>query len=129
MNWTRTDRPESSYRLTLPESEVLLTYHQPPVEPDFVTLEVISADGVSAGVLAAAEPDEQDPDPNPDWPLLRSLYIEAHRFVTGWDRTLSDVEKALAGPGPIGAKPQKMAAPTAELKLTAHSPKFARGGS
>lgn len=122
MKWVQGIGPESNYSLTLPESRVILTYHRPRVEPDFITLEVLGSSGISAGVLAADEPDDQDPEPNPDWPLLRSLYTEAHRFVTGWDRTLGDVEKALAGSGPIGLPVEHEAGPPAPSAGTGRPP-------
>jgi hypothetical protein len=44
-------------------------------------------------------------DANADWHLLNGLYEEVHLAVTGWDKVLNDVERALTGKGPIGVTP------------------------
>jgi hypothetical protein len=44
----------------------------------------------------------EEADPTGDWRLLQGLFAEVHRQATGWDKVVSDVEKALAAKGPIG---------------------------
>lgn len=114
MNWvpapSRSEPPEYVYQLALPESRVLLTYTTPIIEADFITLRLLNADGVTVDEWRVEEPD-YDPDigetleqadPDGDWRLMKGLFGEVHRQATGYDRVISDVEKALASLGVIG---------------------------
>jgi hypothetical protein len=75
-------------------------------------LQLQNAAGIPVDSWSISEPDwgdadnPNDPDevdPNGDWRLLYSLFTEVHKYVTGWDKVVSDIESALAGSGPIGA--------------------------
>jgi hypothetical protein len=113
VNWiplqTRGRPPETPYELILPESRITLGYTIPAADPDFITLRLQNADGVTVDEWRVEEPD-YDPetesldqaDPDGDWRLLTELFGEVHRQATGYDRVLSDVEKALAALGTIG---------------------------
>ncbi|MBN9120434.1 MAG: hypothetical protein J0I06_14970 [Planctomycetes bacterium] len=119
VNWipgTRT-RNETTYELILPESRVALSYISPTAESDFIQLQLQDAKGTSAGSWSVEEPDWEyldrtdDPDADatvPDWKLLKELFEVVHRYVTGWDKVIRDVEAALASQGPIGqpARPE-----------------------
>jgi len=35
--------------------------------------------------------------------LLRDLYLDAHRNVTGWDKVLAEIESVVAANGVVGA--------------------------
>lgn len=62
----------------------------------------------TVGSWAVEEPEwdhidhEEEAVKVPDWKLLSELFERVHRHATGWDKVLSDVEKALASQGPIG---------------------------
>jgi hypothetical protein len=106
---TRTDFPEVSYEVVLPESRIVMNYGIPRAAPDFVSLNLINPDGIIVDSWAVDEPDydpEHEPiehaDPEGDWRLLHGLFSEIHKQATGWDKVLSDVEKALASDEPIG---------------------------
>jgi hypothetical protein len=113
VNWTpgtRT-RNETSYELLLPASRVVLSYISPIAGSDFIQLQLQDTKGMTAGSWSVEEPDWEyleradDPDADaivPDWKLLAELFEAVHRYVTGWDKVLSDVEAALASQGPIG---------------------------
>jgi hypothetical protein len=84
----------------------------PRAEPDIITLQLQNAEGLTVDSWSVEEPnwgDPEDPndpdevDPDGDWRLLYGLFSEVHKYVTGWDKVVSDVEKALTGSGPIGA--------------------------
>ncbi|MBA4067358.1 MAG: hypothetical protein C0501_27340 [Isosphaera sp.] len=117
VNWVRTQAhgqtPETSYRVFLPQSRVTLSYGVPAARLDYVSLQLQNADGLLVESWVVNDPVE-DPehdeiervDPDGDWRLLSELFREVHRRVTGWDKVLSDVEKALASTGPIGAPPK-----------------------
>ncbi|MBY0458928.1 MAG: hypothetical protein K2V38_16440 [Gemmataceae bacterium] len=105
---------ETSYETVLPQSRIVVTYTIPRATADYITLELQNASGVTVDSWALDEPDWGDPqnplppeaaDPDGDWQRLAALFREVHRRVTGWDKVLSDVEKALASPGPIGLPP------------------------
>lgn len=114
VNWNPkpivSDRSETGYEVVLPQSRIVLRYTIPRAEPDFVTLEFRNSDGLVVDSWSVAEPDENDPNldevESSDWRLLHGLFMEVHRQATGWDKVLSDVEKALAAQGSIGA-PQR----------------------
>ncbi|MCI0702710.1 MAG: hypothetical protein L0241_16645 [Planctomycetia bacterium] len=102
-------RTESSYEVILPESRIVLSYVSPPAEADYIQLQLQDSKGLSAGSWVVEEPEwefvDQDDEAAakvPDWKLLSGLFEEVHRYVTGWDKVLSDVEKALTSQGPIG---------------------------
>jgi hypothetical protein len=71
-------------------------------------------------MLAADEPEPPGPmsagsfpgpDAAKDWKLLHDLFSEVHLAATGWNKVVSDVEKALAGSGQIGTHSLYEAAP------------------
>jgi hypothetical protein len=79
----------------LPKSIIRLMFRSPRTEPDFVLLQLCNEKGNWVAQLKAEEGDE-------DWKLLRELYDQANRYVTGWDEVLGDVQQALQQPGKIG---------------------------
>jgi hypothetical protein len=103
VNWIQDREDDKSYKVILPQSRITLRYTVPRVEPDFITLAFYNADGVIVGALKAEEPEPDES--NPDWELLNSLFTEVHRSAAGWDKVVTEIEKALASPGPIGTLP------------------------
>jgi hypothetical protein len=81
------------------------------VEADFVALQLLNEDGAEVDSWKVSLPD-YDPehedietaDPDGDWRLLYGLFSEVHRRVLGWDKVVSDVEKALADSSTIGVR-------------------------
>jgi hypothetical protein len=117
VNWAKATAPDISYEVVLPESRLVLAYRSPRAEPDVIALHLHDATGAVVGSLAADEPDDVQPggitgvftlNPSPepqaakDWKLLRDLFSEVHLSATGFDKVVKDIEKALAGPGPVG---------------------------
>lgn len=118
VNWIRnqakTDPPETGYFVLLPESRVMIAYGLPLADVDYVSLRLQNAKGETLDSWTVEEPDfdsEHDSidtaDPDGNWRLLSGLFKEVHLAATGWDKVLSDVEKALASPGPIGQPAKK----------------------
>lgn len=104
--------PETSYAVVLPQSRIILTYSIPRADSDFVTLQLQNADGVAVDSWVMSEPNFdpehegiEEVDPEGDWRLLHGLFLEVHRHITGWDKVVNDVEKALTINGPIGTRP------------------------
>jgi hypothetical protein len=118
VNWVlvpnREEPPAYSYQLLLPDSRITLTFTVPRADLDFITLRFQNTEGVIVDEWRVEEPD-YDPDeigslekadPNGDWRLMKELFGEVHRQATGYDRVISDVEKALAALGRIGQSNQ-----------------------
>jgi hypothetical protein len=114
VNWTplQTEREgdqKYSYQLALPHSRVTLTYTIPRVEYDFITLTFHNAEGAIVDEWRVDAPDEDERsvkhlerDEDADWRLLKALFGEVYRQATGYDRVMSDVQRALAELGVIG---------------------------
>lgn len=116
MNWVRKQNPaqprDTTYEVVLPQSRIALTYGVPRAEPDFLTLQLQNTDGVTVDSWSVDEPD-YDPerenaiaaDPDGNWTILYKLFSEVHRRATGWDKVVTDIQKALASQGAIGGMP------------------------
>jgi len=114
VNWLRSqaksEPTETSYFVILPESRVVLTYGIPRADLDYISLRIQNEKGETIDSWTVSQPD-YDPehesldtaDPDGDWRLLNGLFAEVHKQATGWDKVLSDIEKALAAPGVIGS--------------------------
>ncbi|HVA62884.1 MAG TPA: hypothetical protein VNF74_04095 [Terriglobales bacterium] len=87
----------TSYRVDFPASAIEIHYVNPSFEPDSYHARLLNARGESVKTLSSAEEE-------PQWPLLSSLYAEAERFVSGWDRALLDAEAAVASAGRVGGR-------------------------
>jgi hypothetical protein len=98
------------YELALPDSRVLLWYATPVLLPDSITLALQNAEGETVDEWHVEQPDFdpdagetlESADPDGDWRLLYALFAQVHRQATGYDRVITDVEKALAELGVIG---------------------------
>ncbi len=116
VNWIRNPAksqiPETSYAVILLQSRIVLTYTIPRAAPDCISLELQNEEGVAVDSWVLEEPDF-DPehedldaaDPDGDWRLLYGLFSEVHRRMTGWDKVVSEVEKAISESSPIGNRP------------------------
>jgi hypothetical protein len=120
VNWVRkpimSQGPDTTYEVILPESRIELTYGVPRAEPDFISLRLKNPNGVAVDSWTVDEPDWGDAeDPNPaeeadpegEWRLLYDLFTEVHRQATGWDKVVSDIQRALAESGSIGDSPRR----------------------
>ncbi|MDX1968965.1 MAG: hypothetical protein SFV23_17450 [Planctomycetaceae bacterium] len=46
---------------------------------------------------------DADSESDKEWlQLLRDLYLNAHRSVTGWDKVLAEIESVVAANGVVG---------------------------
>jgi len=104
------------YEVVLPLSRIVLTYGIPRAESDFLSLEILNSESITVDSWTVDEPDWGSPDdpndpeevdPDGDWRLLYELFSEVHRNVTGWDKVVNDIEKALAEPGKVGTPSNK----------------------
>jgi hypothetical protein len=87
------------YEVPLADSLVQVIYQSPKANPDTVSLCIVGGpQRKSVGTLVGADvPEDQS-----DWLLLKSLFDDAHRAVTHWDKVLDSVERALKTEGVIG---------------------------
>jgi hypothetical protein len=91
----REHRGATGYEVQLPSSMIRVEHRSPETEPDNILVIVC---GQRGEIIASLDADAS----TPDWPLLNDLYAEAHRYVTGWDRILKDIDEAIQKPGKIG---------------------------
>jgi hypothetical protein len=84
-------------------SRISVAYFSPNLEPDGVRLSLQDEQGNTLASIEATEGVD-------GWPTLYALFKEAQRVVTGWDKTLLDIERALDTNDLVGAK--KLAQPT-----------------
>lgn len=94
VRWNRLDRG-TTYGVSFPESSLTLTYRSPETESDFYQISLLNKEKQFVDAIAIAEPD-------PLWDLAFDLYDEASRCVTGWDKIVADVVKALDSGERIG---------------------------
>lgn len=102
---------DTTYEVLLPQSRIVLSYGVPRVEADFVSFQLQNPDGVVVDSFAVDEPDwgdadnptdPEEVDPEGDWRLFHGLWTEVHKQATGWDKVVSDVQRALTSGGRIG---------------------------
>jgi hypothetical protein len=99
VNWEKGESVDK-YRVRLENSEIIVAYDNPSNEPDRYFVAVFNGQSLLVASMDAIEGD-------PSWPLLKSLWEEAHRTVTGWDRTLNEIERALGQSGRVGKTPNR----------------------
>lgn len=81
-----------------PKSAIELEYHGSTHEPDTINVYVRNENGDPVTTLDAKEN-------GPNWVLVKSLWDEALRITTGWDRTLHDIERAIQSQTIVGEQP------------------------
>jgi len=93
VNWHQVEG--AVFRVSLQNASLDVYFSSPEYEADQYVLDILNASlesvtrwGVSQG--------------EPDWPLLRDLFLEAQRCATKWDQVLGSIEKSLDSTGPIG---------------------------
>lgn len=75
-------------------SQIAVEYWSPEVEPDIATAKLY----VNRDVVFS----ETAEDGGENYGLIRALYEEARRTVTGWDEVLQQIDKELSSAGEIG---------------------------
>jgi hypothetical protein len=83
------------YRVYFELASLGVGYQSPPTEPDTAWVWVFNEPGVCVAVWRVA-------DGEPDWELVRELFLEAQRSVTKWDQALASIEGAVRSEGPVG---------------------------
>ena len=79
----------AGYLVQFPNSAIDLVFDRPEAESDYYTARLYNHEGTVVQTLLSDVPESDD------WQLMSELYLEAVRSVTGWDRALSDAERAL----------------------------------
>ena len=105
VNWIEDDseKSDTAYVVKLPKASIVIKRVNPIAEPDYLILAFLDEKGHAALAWPVDEPEAGTPaTATADWNLLLSLYSEARREATGWDKVLQEVETALASQGPIG---------------------------
>ena len=87
----------ADYLVQFPKSAIGLVFDRPEAESDYYTANLYNDDGKMVQSLWSELPDSDD------WQLMSELYLEAERSVTGWDRALSDAERALEQEEKVGS--------------------------
>lgn len=90
------------YHVDFPHSSVVIGWVPSVVDEDSLCL-VVRDGRRRLGTLEAA-PDSDD------WFVLRDLYAEAERCVTGWDSVLGEIESKLHAKGVVGSPPSQQTA-------------------
>lgn len=102
VQWQR-DRngPGTCYRVILPNSSLRVAFTSPPSDPDWFLAEIRNREGVL--VFDKSVTVDADSESDKEWlQLLRDLYLDAHRSVTGWDKVLAEIESVVADNGVVG---------------------------
>jgi len=94
----RVTRHPDGFYVGFAESKVGIRRLSPQTEPDFIEISIYRSDNTLVKSLWVQED-------CPHWPIASGLYDEAERFVTGWDKVLSDLEDSLRREGKIGLQP------------------------
>lgn len=79
------------FKLSLPNSNVLLAFDSPATDPDAVGLYFLDKQERVAGGWRAEEGDE-------NWSLAFELFDEVSKQVNKWDKVLDDVEQFIGKP-------------------------------
>jgi hypothetical protein len=98
VNWR--DGHYSEYFVEFPNnSRIAIAYISPDSEPDRVVATLIVNNEEIATIRA------EDGQNSNTFTLLRMLWLEAYRTLTGWDRALAEIEAALTSEDPVGLRP------------------------
>ncbi len=101
VRWTTGGRPNGdglSYVVKFPNSSLAIQLVTPVAEPDYYEILLLDAIGHCADSIVVHEEDEL-------FALTESLYNDAHRHVTGWDKVLADIELGVNVPDVVGLPP------------------------
>ena len=110
VNWLEEEADDSgtAYAVKLPKAGIVVKFCSPIAEPDYLVLALLDENGHGAIAWDVPQPEPGHPTAaEADWELLNSLFKEARRQATGWDRILKEVQTALASQGPIGLAPSR----------------------
>ena len=91
--WQKT---KAGYLVQFPKSAIGLEFDQPEAESDYYIAHLYNDEGKLVENLFSCLPESDN------WQLISALYLEAERSVTGWDRALSDAERALEEEEQVG---------------------------
>ncbi len=90
-----------AFEVKLPQSVVSIQRVQPTAEADYYRVAILNNQGQLVFSASASE-EPQSPE-EADWlEILRDLYEDASRSVTGWDKVLDDLRSAVQGERPVG---------------------------
>ncbi len=87
--WERGQTDTSGFHVHLPGSIIRIEYVSPSTEPDYVVTGFHNLKGEEAGRWFVRDGEE-------DWELASTLYKEAHKTATGWDKVVADIERFLS---------------------------------
>lgn|SRR6185437_5154045 len=90
-------RVGEAYEIALPASSIAVRFFSPEFGPDVYLGVLMNSRGEEVLRLEAEEGGK-------DWELLRQLYDDATRVVSGWDTALADAMKALQGDNVLGGE-------------------------
>jgi hypothetical protein len=95
--WKRVGDGEGGfdYVVQLPQSQIRVWFASPATAPDRAAMVLCNQAGIKVGEMIAEAGE-------PDFDLLSSLYAEADRSFTGWDKVLGDIERAVKAEGTVG---------------------------
>lgn len=103
MNWVEDDGSRTAYAVNLPKVGIVLKLVAPVAEPDYL---LIALRDERRQVISGWQVDDpehlQTGVQSADWNLLKSLFDEARKQASGWDKLVSEVKDALASHGRIG---------------------------
>jgi hypothetical protein len=98
IKWKSDDTTEGGgYYVWLSNTRLEVWKVSPSSEPDYVAIRIFN--GETQRVVAYWRFEQNDSKVSLQ---AESLYLEIEKYLTGWDDTLSDLEKELGKPGVIG---------------------------
>ena len=94
VNWSGSIEDATVY-VSFPErSRIMVRFRSPESEPDEVGVILGVGETVIASLVTV--------DGDEDYPLVKQLYDEAYRYLTGWDAAVAAIERELAKSDDIG---------------------------
>lgn len=103
VNWRASENRYDSdvFSVELPQSMITIQRIQPTADPDYYRVAISNTQGREVFSMSASE-DAQNPEEGESLVLLRDLYDDAMRCVTGWDKVLDDLRTAVESDRPVG---------------------------
>ena len=103
VNWLSGRDPE--YFVKFPDnSRIVLIYASPESAPDWVAASLV-VNGVEVANLFAEDGDDAKKE---TFTLMRQLWQDAHRSVTGWDTAINQIKSSVESDPRVGIAPHKV---------------------
>src|SRR4051812_15925569 len=85
----------AGFHVKFPRSSIVVDFITPETEQDYIEIRIYKDANILIKRISFYDDD-------PEWQTAFDLYGEAERYVTGWDKVLSDLENSVNKEGKIG---------------------------